>query len=219
MKTDTLSLNVQRNRVSNNPLAGLVDDDTFFRYWYLPYVITDLFFDYVDSVLDQASLLRIEETKKECRKIRELHKDYEYLKSRYIDHRHRTSESEHMELFIDGFKKEFNAEYDLIRWKVSNKRKDLDSEMQTFIASAYMSIVVYQTVREYCLESDKVIAKVWSNKRLSHSILPQEAMDSYALLDRFLLGDKTVSMEDRNTSKERLLLTLRQVEFTDTKAS
>ena len=148
-----------------------IDSDIFFRYFYLPFVIMDVFYDYVDTILDQMKVLRIEALKKLSRSLKDLRADYNYLKFRFLDYKHRTEQNEHMEYFIDMYSKEFSSEFNLIKWKVSSNRKMLLPDWQIFIASVYMGICVYFALKDYSKEADVEIAKHWGEAK--RSILPE----------------------------------------------
>lgn len=188
-----------------------VDDKTFFRYFYLPFVITDVFFDYVSTVLDLSRLMRISELKKASRTIKELKSSYEYYKSRHLDFRHQQQEAEHCDMMLDSFYEDFNREYRLIRFKISQDCKNLLDEFRTFLASVYMALLVFQVLRDYCREADRVIESYWGE--CENSILTKQAGKTYELLWQFT-GDCNVLKEsDMKTSKDRLVKSIKETDY------
>lgn len=85
-------LSAQRKRDATNPLADKVDDDSFFKYFYLPFIIMDVFYDHVDTVLITAAEMRIEPLKKICRQIKSLKAEYDYLNKKCMDYESRKAE-------------------------------------------------------------------------------------------------------------------------------
>lgn len=82
-------------------LSELLDQDTFFRFGYIPFVIAELVWDYADTAIDLAVTMKHSQSKKLCRRIRELRKEYIYFKKKYFDSSHLESEIDNMETFYD----------------------------------------------------------------------------------------------------------------------
>lgn len=71
------------------------------------YMIGAMVWDYTDTVLDIAAQMRIVEAKKLSRTIRELRKEYDYIRSRDLDCNHIKREWEMAELFESVNKEAF----------------------------------------------------------------------------------------------------------------
>lgn len=186
-------------------------DEEHFRYLYMPYMVTDVYFDYVDTVLTLAAQMRIEPLKKVCRLVKETEKDYRYFMRQHIDHKHLTQQSQHMDIFLDGYFDKFNAEYKIIKVAIRAKKPDLHPDWITFLACIYMTMAIFYALQEFCREADKVIAQKW--KPGGRTIL----LDWVPLTNKMMLeclGDSDViSREDLKTSGKRILDTLHNLKW------
>lgn len=189
-----------------------ITDEDFFRYHYLPFVMMEVYYDYVDSMLDQAAYLRIEPLKKVCRSIKELKKEFEYFKLVHLDWKNRNQYTEHMEWFQDDSIKEFSAEFALIKSKISNTRSSLATDWRYFIATVYMCLIFFDALRRYCRIADEKIEKHW-NKTNLHSIMTDDVASTYPLV-KVCLGDcEVLSKEDMKSSSDRILEIIKAVTF------
>lgn len=207
-------IKAERKRVSNHPLANKIDDEQYFRNFYLPWIVMDVFYDYVDTILLQAAQMRIEPLKKVCRHIKSYRADYDYLKNRFTDWEHRQAQQEHMEYFIELFEKEFSTEYNLAKWQVSNKRKLLEDDWRTFIASVYMAILIYKGLKEYCKEVDRYLNKLKGGGAY-HSIIPDMVTMTFALVLECLGDCDVLTADDLKASAHRVAEMIQCVRFTD----
>lgn len=189
-----------------------ISDEDFFRYHYLPFVMMEVFYDYVDSMLNQAAYLRISALKKICRALKEQHAEFNYFKKVNLDWNNRNQYTEHMEWFQDESIKEFTAEFLLIKSKISNTRSSLALEWRDFVATVYMCLIFYDALRSYCRIADEKIEKVW-NKTNLHSIMTDDVMRCYPLI-KVCLGDCDVlSKDDMKSSSKRILEIIKSVTF------
>ena len=188
-----------------------IDDRTFFRYFYLPFVISDVFFDYVDTVLDLTAQLRISALKKVSRVIKELKKNYEYYKSMHLNYFHRQQEMEHRDMILDGFYEDFNNEYKMIQFKVSNERKSLISDYRQFIGAVYMALIIFEVLKKYCKKADDVIESYWGE--CENSILTKQAVMTAELLWQYTGDCNVLKSSDLKSSSDRLLKSINETEF------
>lgn len=148
---------------NNNPakqdLSELLDQDTFLRFGYVPFVIAEVAWDYADTAIDIAILMRLSQTKKLCRCIRELRREYLCFKRKYFDTSHLDSEEENMELFIDELSKFFNDRFHSYVDGLVASYPDLDYDSKMLISEAYLCKFVLKALFKYM---DYMTAKVES---------------------------------------------------------
>lgn len=146
---------------NNNPtkqdLSELLDQDTFLRFGYVPFVIAEVAWDYADTAIDIAILMRLSPTKKLCRYIRELRREYLAFKRKYFDSSHLDSEEENMELFIDELSKFFNDRFHSYVDGLVASYPDLDYDSKMLISEAYLCKFVLKALFKYM---DYMTAKV-----------------------------------------------------------
>lgn len=206
----------QRKRVSNHPLANKITDDEYFRNFYLPWIIMGVFYDYVDSVLLQATQMRIDSLKKVCRAIKSLRSDFNYLHTRCLDWETRKNEEEHVEYFIEMFEKEFSMEYKLLKWQVSQHRRLLSEDWRMFIAGVYIAMIIFEALRIFCIDVNRFINNLKGGKgMLYHSIIPDMVSSTYELIKECLGDCNVLSDDDIKASRGRVLDLIKSVRFTD----
>lgn len=205
-------ITVERKRDAKHPLAQKIDDNTFFRYFYLPYIIMDLFNDYVETVTLQAAQMRIPELKGVCRKIKQLRKDYEYLTHKHLGYNNQKKEKAHMELFIEIFDNNLDSQFQLIKWLVSKNQKMLDDNWRNFIASVYMAMIVYIALKSYANEADARIEELWGGDT-HHSIVPDMIDFEYKELYKCLLDYKALNNDDIYHISQQILSLIKRVTF------
>lgn len=188
-----------------------IDNRTFFRYFYLPFVISDVFFDYVDTVLDLSASMRISELKKASRHIKEIKKNYEYYKGRHLDFYRQRKENEHRDIMLDAFYEDFNKEYKMIRFKIANCKKDLLEKWRIFIGAVYMALIIFQVLREYGREADKVIESYWGE--CENSIVTRHAVETYELLWQYVGDCDVLTDSDMKASRDRILKSIKETEL------
>lgn len=207
-------INVKRKRVSNHPLADKIDDEQYFRYFYLPWIVMDVFYDYVDTICDQIMYLRVKPLKKLMHRIRWFQKDYMYLEMKHMDWQSRENKKKNADYLQDIFQKEFSTEYNLVRWQVSRERKLLEDDWRTFIASVYMAIIIFKGLKEFCVEVDRFLGKL-KGGGIYHSIIPDMVPVTYDLVCECLGDCNVLSEEDIKLSCKRFVGWIKDVRFTD----
>lgn len=125
-----------------------IDKETLYLFAFVPFVIAEIAWDYADSCIDLAILLRLYETKRLSRHIRELRRSYD--RKRYIiDRKHRQIETENMLAFQEDYKEFFSHLHHSITEQVNGQYPGQCSDMQMLIAGAYSCAVVLRSLFKY----------------------------------------------------------------------
>lgn len=95
-------LEAQREQQKEQKLSEVLDSETLMRFAYVPFVVAQLAWDYADTIVDVASMLKLHPTKKLCRAVRELKRQYDRVRDEFTNYAHRDSEIENMYVFEDG---------------------------------------------------------------------------------------------------------------------
>lgn len=212
---ETPRFNVKRQHVSNHPLANKIDDEQYFRNFHLPWLVMNVFYDNVETVTDLAKDMRIEQLKKVSRAIKSLRAEHDYQNKRFLDWNTQQATKEHTEYFMDVFSKELNTEYKLLKWIVSRERKMLDDDWRTFIACVYLTMAIYQGLKEFCKDVDRFIDKLKGGNNYYHSIIPDYIPATYNLLKECLGDCDVIKEEELKASAQRVLEMIQCVRFTD----
>lgn len=208
-------INAQRKRVSKHPLADKIDDEQYFRNFHLPWLLMNVFYDNVETVTDLTRQMRIEPLKKVARAIKTLRAEHDYQNRRFLDWNTQQETKQHTEYFMDIFYEELDTEFQLLKWMVSRERKLLDDNWRLFIASVYMSMVMFKGLKEYCKEVDRFINKLRGADCYYHSIIPDYVPATYALLKECLGDCDVLKEEELKASEQRVLGMIQSVRFTD----
>lgn len=159
-------------------LREKLSEDAIFSITYVPFVIAEVAWDYADSVMDMAILMRIQETKRLCRAIKDIRKEYDKKRYSIITDGWRKSETENMVMFQDELKDVFNKIY--IRYKDLWKMEygEANSEMLLMICGAYMCHTVLKALYQYESAQMKIVSSI-----IGYQIAPFLPTELKALYD------------------------------------
>ena len=101
-------IEAEREHQNELKLSQILDSETLMRFAYVPFVVAQLAWDYVDTVVCVSGMLNIKATKKLCRAVRELKREYDLVRSPYVNDAHRHSEEDNMYVFEEGAKDLFD---------------------------------------------------------------------------------------------------------------
>ncbi|MCM1221872.1 MAG: hypothetical protein NC548_46115 [Lachnospiraceae bacterium] len=153
------AINKQRE-VSIEEIKTKIDRETLFLFAYVPFVIAEVAWDYADSCLNMAVLLRQKELKPLCRAIKELRRDYDRLRQKAIDREHRELENEQMILFQEDYEEFFSKLHMSITQQVGNEHPGLCTDSRMLISAAYSCAVVLRSLFKYAGIMEKRITDI-----------------------------------------------------------
>lgn len=206
----------ERERQNEQKLSEMIDSDTFMRFGYVPFVVANLAWDYADTIVCMAQLLKLQETKKLSRAIRQLKADYDRLRAPYIDSAHRNSEENNMYVFEDGVKDLFNLYLVNIECDIKSAYPELQSEYIILLKAVYQCHIVLQCIYEYVRIMTIKVEKIVGHK--IGDILPGELRRLDPLVIAFA-GDKPISKEfekQQSTYAKSLSNRLSRIELVET---
>lgn len=146
-------------------LSELLDDETLFRFSYVPFVIAELVWDYVDTILIFAAQQRIEPTKKLSRTLHQLRDSYNHYRERYIDRAHRESETNNMYVFEEGVKHIFSTFFVNIKADILHEHPDLCSDSVWYLTAVYQAHITLRALFLYVSMQKERVEKI-----VGHSI-------------------------------------------------
>lgn len=171
-------------------LSKILDSDTLMRFAYVPFVIANLAWDYADTVVSFSSLLKLHPTKKLCRTVRELKREYDVVRAPYINDAHRHSEENNMYVFEEGVNDLFSLYLKNIEFDLRKEYSELVSDHMMFLKAIYQCHIVLRALYKYVEMQTAKVQKIVGHK--IGDILPS----SIRRLDNLILafaGDKPVS--------------------------
>lgn len=171
-------------------LSKLLDHDALFRFAYVPFVIAELVWDYADTIIDLSITMRIAETKKLCRAIRELRRDYDRLRSTYIDQQHRDSETQNMYMFEDGVSDIFKTLLVNLRCDLTHEYPQLLPDSLNYLLAVYQCDILLKSLLLYVRRQTEKVENMVGHR--IGRILPKEIYRLDKLILEFV-GDNPVS--------------------------
>lgn len=163
----------KRNReVTIEEIKAKVDKQTLFLFAYVPFVIAEVAWDYADTCLNLAALMRLHETKPLCRRIKALRLEYDRKRS-MIDREHRDIETDNMVAFQEDYKEYFTKLNISIQNEVNREHPGLNTESLMLISGAYSCAVVLRSMFKYVGILEKRIAALLGIKTIGSIIISE----------------------------------------------
>lgn len=198
-------------------LSEILDSETLMRFAYVPFVIATLAWDYVDTILTLSKMFGIKNVKPISRSVRQLKRDYDILRARYIDSIHSKSEENNMYVFEDGVNDVFKLYLVNIELDIKRKYPDLSEDYIMYIKAIYQCHIVLKSLYKYVEIQTKNVQNI-----VGHTIgdiLPKELRKLDSLVMAFI-DDKSIS-KDFEIQQDTYAMTLANrmcsIELSETK--
>lgn len=176
-------------------IVRLMSRDELYRVAYVPFVIAEVVWDYADSLCNLAAIARIQQTKKLCRAIRELRRDYDRARAPFIDDHHRAIETNQMISFQEALDDFFGRLLQSVKLKLHLKYGQLAPDSEILVSTCYMAVICFRALDKYVQWADTLIETRCGNT--NHSIMPDHIRRLGILLPEFA-GDCQI---DINTNE------------------
>ncbi len=174
----------------HKPLSEVLDEITMFRYGYVPFVIAELAWDYADTVVNMAIICGYAQTKKLCRAVRELRREYERYHDKVVSSDGKECESDNMMVFEDAVKDIFNLYITNVKCDLIREYHNIDENTLHFLVSIYQCLIVIKSLLRYSAEQTKKAEKVAGYH--VEDVMPREIRSLETIIAAFI-GDMPVS--------------------------
>ena len=207
----------EREKAQEIKLSEVLDSETLMRFAYVPFVIATLAWDYADSILTLAKMLGMKEVASTSRSVRQLKRDYDNLRAKYIDSAHQKSEEDNMYVFEDGVNDVFRLYLVNIGFDIKKEYPDLSEDYILYLKAIYQCHIVLKSLYKYVEIQTKNVQKI-----VGHTIgdiLPQELRKLDSLVMAFV-GDKSISKDfekQQNTYATTLANRMCSIELSEIK--
>ena len=188
-------LEKKREECEEVELSRILDHETIFRVSYIPMVITNLAWDYADTIILMATQLRIQKVKKLSRSIRELKADYDRVSSPFMIDDYKDSDEDNMFSYEEEVRDLFKLYLINIECDVRSAYPELSDEYVIFVKSVYQCHIVLQSIFSYAELQEKRLEAIVGHK--TDKIIPTHLHT----LDKLVLeyvADKPISESFRN---------------------
>lgn len=179
----------QNRKISLEEINRKIDKETLFLFAFVPFVIADVAWDYADSCINLAILMRLQPTKMLCRRIRELRREYDRKRS-MIDRAHREIETENMIAFQEDYKQYFSELNNSIVSQVDEQYPGQCSDCRMMISAAYSCAVVLRALFKYVDIMSARIADILGINAIG-SIIVKEIRELDAIILQFA-GEESI---------------------------
>lgn len=207
----------ERERQKEIKLSKILDKDTLMRFAYVPFVVANLAWDYADTILLTVQNMKIEETKKLCRAVRQLKNDYDRIRAPYEDPGHKETAENNMYVFEDGVKDLLKLYLANIEFDIRSEYPNLDRDYIYLLQAVYECHIVLQCIYEYVNIMTSKIEKIVGHK--IGDVLPSELRRLDILVMAFV-GDKPISKQfekQQSTYAKSLANRMAMIELNETK--
>lgn len=164
-------------------LREVLSEDAIFSITYVPYVIAEVAWDYADTILDIAAYMKLSSTKKLCRAIKDLRREYDRTRYKIINDDWRKSETENMIMFQETLSDFFSKVYVTYRDTLKQTYTDLEENSLILVASVYECRTVLQGLSMYAAAQEKIVSSILGYQIAS--ILPEELRKLNTLIIEF----------------------------------
>lgn len=152
--------NAKKEEVDKEELAKKLGEDNLFRFGYVPFVISELAWDYADTVIDLAIIMKLNKVKPLCRAIKALRTDYLRLHNAHVDKEHYESEKDNMIVFEEGVKQVFDLYIVNLKCDLASEHPELSSERIAFLTAIYQCWIVVKSLLLYASRQADKVAKI-----------------------------------------------------------
>ena len=184
-----------KNNISMEEIKQRIDKETLFLFAFVPFVIAEVAWDFADTCIDIAIILRLTPTKKLCRRIRELRKEYDFKRSRFIDNAHRDLETDNMIAFQEDYKEYFSTLVKSINDQVDTQHPGLEYQSRLLISGAYSCAVVLRALFDYASFMERKIADLLGIDSTGSIIIP-ELRELEKIILQFA-GEESINNDNR----------------------
>lgn len=166
--------------------------DELLRFGYVPFVVARLVWDYADTIIDICIQMRLTETRRLSRAVRQLKAEYDRMRLPYIDKQHKDNEADNMFTIEDSLKDNTRLYFTNLKCQVKSEYPELTTDYQSLIFATYQCRVMLKALLVYAERQRVYVAEKmgWVLK----SILPNSVKALEPIIIEFA-GDKQLSQE------------------------
>lgn len=136
-----------------------IPEDTLRKMIATMAIITHLAWSWVDTVLDLAKLMKLEEVKVISRRLRELQREKERYRSGIVSSKLAAKEAQLADWFQDVFADYIDGLHEALENEISDKHPDGDYNYRMLIQSVYEAMTAIQVVRLYNQHCTAILAE------------------------------------------------------------
>lgn len=161
--------------------AATLPDHIVFRLGYVPFVVAEVVWDYIDSFVNAAAAGHRQEIKRTCRVLRSLRRDYQKYRSQWMNKQYLEGEEHNMLVFEDEARSVFNGYFlSMPNGICPDVRKALDQEDIYLLQAAHgcilTMIALERFVDKVCSEAEAACGEPWPNPIPTQTLMAVKAV-------------------------------------------
>lgn len=150
-------------------LSEILDQEDVFRASYVPMIVTNVAWDYADTIILMAIQMKMPGVKELSRSIRELKREYDRVSAPFLCDCSKETAEENLYEFEDGVRDLFNLYQLNIEWDIRSEYPRLIDEHVIFLKAVYQCHIVLMAIFRYGdLQKKKIESKF--GKEIRHPI-------------------------------------------------
>lgn len=165
------------------------------------YGVCSLAWDYADTILDECATRRIESTKKDCRRVRELRREYDQFRATFFT---RDDLENEVNLGL-GVEEACSPHLSALNFTASKiARENGKSEQKAFISAVAQCMTVTSAIMGYGLVTDGKICDIFKIQiPTDYMLVPNQVIILHKMLAHFLGKDLAEALRPHITSATR----------------
>lgn len=149
-----------------------LSEEEAFAIIYVPFAIAEVAWDYIDTIFNFAQFLRLDDTKKLCRSIREIRREYNRSRFKIIDDGMRQSEIENAICFQEELKDFFGTLHRRFNDSMKRCYPELGYDNVIMLSAVYGCEIVLDALFRYVVVQERKVSQILGYEIAS--ILPSE---------------------------------------------
>ena len=155
------------NTVTKEYVNSIIDNDTRYRWAYIPFIVADIMRDYLDSCYDIASIMRLSEVKKIIREIKDTENEYVYRRKQFFDNNYLDNESKNAYKLQDDITGTFGFICKKLGEDIEKSIGTIILDKKMFIIAGYMAEIIYEAICRYTADYINIIEDRFSLKTIN----------------------------------------------------
>lgn len=177
------------------------------------FLLMNLTWGYVDTILNLCAQMKLQEVKKQCREIKELKRSYYIFRQSFYSSQEESNETERGEWFEETFSADFDRLFTSIEMEA--KRVSKDEAHRILLVAIHQALTLIEAVKSYARYCDDEIKKqdVWV---CDCCMVQTEFLKMSEILGKFICAKDERFIPLRRTSSNILVNRLKSLEVWET---
>lgn len=147
------------------------------------YTLTNLSWQYIDTILDIVVQMKIRQTRPLVKTVREIRLEYDRFRARSIDGAQVSHETDLAESFEEWLEKDLKKLFYALDFEVS--KMDIVKSQRPLVIATYQAVTLMEAVRAYARKRDREISGTYGITVKDCCLIQNEYLRLYPLIPQF----------------------------------